>query len=74
MENLEFEITPDDILIIKADLKKECGPTRYDKSIRIASSEGNVLLWKDGQPHPRKIRLNLNIFRPLTANEKDICR
>jgi len=74
MENLEFHISDDDILTIRCDLKKECGFTRYGRSVRVASSGGNCVLWKDGQPHPKKIRVNLNLFRPLTANEKDICR
>lgn len=70
MDNLKLEITPDDILVMKVDLKKDVGPTRYGNSIRISSSQGNLQLWKDGQPHPRNIRVNLNVFRSLTEEDK----
>jgi hypothetical protein len=69
MENLEIEITPDDILIMKIDLKKDLSFTRRRRSVRISSTEGNCQLWRDGQPHPKKIRLNLNVFRSLTREE-----
>lgn len=70
MDNLELEITPDDILIMKVDLKRDVGLTRYRNSVRISSSAGNLQLWKDGRPHPRNIRVNLNVFRSLTKEDK----
>lgn len=70
MQNLDVEITSDDILIMKVDLKKESGFTQRNNSIRISSTEGNLQLWRDGQPHPRSVRVNLNVFRSLTDSER----
>jgi hypothetical protein len=68
MENCELEIQ-DNILILRVDLAKECGFTGAAKSVRIGSTAGNLQLWVDGKPHPDKIRVNLNVFRPLKPDE-----
>jgi hypothetical protein len=68
MENLEVSITDDDKLVLVVDLKREVGYTKYHRSIRIATSKGNINLWQDGKLRPEKF--NLNVFRSLTAKEK----
>ena len=70
MQNVELEITDDNQLILRVDLNQEAGFTRRFQSMRVATTEGNLQLWKDGQPHPKNIRVNLNIFRSLTEAEK----
>ncbi len=69
MDNMEFEVSPDDILTIRVDLKEELGPNKHG-TIMIASSRGNALIWKDGKPHPRKLKLNMSVFRSHSPNEK----
>jgi hypothetical protein len=70
MENIQIRITDENLLILTVDLNKECGPTQSRRSIRIASTEGNLALWKDGAPLPNNVRVNCNILRSLTAEEK----
>jgi hypothetical protein len=70
MQNVELEITEDNRLILTVNLNEEISFTTQNRSIRIASTEGNLQLWKDGQPHPKNIRVNLNVFRSLTEAEK----
>jgi len=70
MQNVELEITEDNRLILTVDLNQEVRYTARAQSMRIASTEGNLQLWKDGKPHPKNIRLNLNVFRSLTEAEK----
>lgn len=70
MENVELEITEDNRLILTVDLSQEVGFTRLAQSIRIASTGGNLQLWENGKPHPKNIRVNLNVFRSLTETEK----
>lgn len=71
MENLEMAIDADDILTIRIDLKRTLGLTKNRRNARICSSEGNIQLWKDAQPHPRKIKLNLNCFRAFSEDEAE---
>lgn len=70
MQNVKVKITRTNRLILTVDLTKEVGWTTQARSIRIATTEGNLQLWKDGKPHPKNIRLNLNVFRSLTEEEK----
>jgi hypothetical protein len=71
VQNIDLEITPSDILVIKVDLSQEISYTRSNRSIRIGSTEGNILLWHEGRPHPKGIKFNLNVFRNLTSGEKE---
>jgi len=68
MENLAVSITDDDKLVLVVDLKQEVGYTKYERSVCIASSRGNINVWQDGKLRPEKF--NLNVFRSLTAKEK----
>ncbi len=68
MENFEVSITDDDKLVLVVDLKREVGYTKYNRSVRIATSKGNINLWQDGKLRPEKF--NLNVFRSLTTKEK----
>jgi hypothetical protein len=70
MDNIELSLSDDDVLTIVVDVKKAIGWTKNRTSVRIASTQGNLQLWKDGRPHPERPRMNLNIFRPLTAAEE----
>lgn len=71
MQNVEVKITRNNRLVLTVDLNKETGWTTHARSIRIASTEGNLQLWKNGKPHPKGIRLNLNVFRSLTEAERE---
>jgi hypothetical protein len=69
MENVSVEITPDEILVLRVDLKQMAGLTNGGRNVRIASSLGNVPLpTKDGGLRPE--RFNLNVFRARSAKEK----
>ena len=70
MQNIEIQITPDDVLLLRVNLQENQGFTTSNRSVRVASTEGNILLWKDGKPHPLGVKLNLNVFRNFTAEEK----
>ncbi len=70
MQNVELQITDDNRLVLTVDLTKEVGWTRGQRSIRVASTEGNLQLWQDSKPHPKGIRVNLNVFRPATREER----
>jgi len=70
MNNLEIQIGDDDILIIKIDLSKGQYLTNSGRSVMIGTSGGNLLLWRDGKPDPRQIRVNCSVFRPLTSEER----
>jgi hypothetical protein len=71
MDNIELSLSDDDVLTIVVDLKRAIGWTKNRTSVRIASTQGNLQLWRDGKPHPQRIRVNLNVFRPLTRAEQD---
>jgi len=71
MENIAMTLEGD-ILIMKVDLSKDLHYTTNLRGVRIASTEGNLPIWQDGQPHPRAIRVNLNVWRPLTWKEKEV--
>ncbi len=69
MQNCEISIE-DNILTLKIDLDAEHGFTEHLRSVRVGSTEGNIQLWQDGKPHPKNIRVNCNVFRSLTKDEK----
>jgi len=71
MENIELSISDDDVLTLRVDLNKEVGLTGAMRSKRIATSGGNIVLWKDGKPLPNSLRFNLNVFRSLTDEEQE---
>ncbi len=56
--NIDLEIEGD-TLLIRVNLKETHGVTTSGKSIKIASSEGNVPL-----PGHEEIKLGLNIYTP----------
>lgn len=58
MQNIEMELSGS-ILTIKIDLSQEHGPSSTGKSIKVASTSGNVPLGVDG------IRIGINAFKPL---------
>ncbi|MEI7451195.1 MAG: hypothetical protein WCJ75_16415 [Desulfomonile sp.] len=70
MNNIELEITDDDVLVLRIDLKQEIQFTKSNRSIMIGSTQGNLLLWHEGRPDPRNIRVNCSVFRGLTIQEK----
>jgi len=70
MENIDMMLDGD-TLVLKIDLSKDLHCTAEYKSMRIASTEGNLPIWQDGKPHPKQIRVNLNVWRPLTWQEKE---
>lgn len=69
MQNIEVTVE-DNILHLKIDLGEEHGFTEALRSVRIGSTEGNIQLWVDGKPHPNNVRVNCNVFRGLTDEEK----
>jgi hypothetical protein len=70
MQNVEIQITDDNRLILTVDLSQQFGVTKGGASVRIGSSEGNCRLWVNGKPHPEGVFFNLNVCRPLTAEQK----
>lgn len=58
MQNIEMELNGS-VLTIKIDLSVECGPSSTGKSIKVASTSGNVPLGVDG------IKIGVNAFKPL---------
>ncbi len=70
MNNIEIEIGSDDVLVIKVDLSKAKYLTNSGRSVMIGTTGGNLLLWRDGKPDPRQIRVNCSVFRPLTIEER----
>ena len=70
MNNIEIDIGSDDILVLKIDLQKGQYVTSSGRSVMIGTTAGNLLLWRDGKPDPRQIRVNCSVFRPLTAEER----
>jgi len=69
MENIEMTLDGE-VLVLRVDLSKDQHCTTRNRSMRIASTEGNLPIWQDGRPHPKQIRVNLNVWRPLTWEEK----
>lgn len=70
MENVDLRIDGD-TLTIKVHLSRELAPSKSGRSLVIASTYGNVLLFgPDGKPHPKQLRLNLNLTRQWTSEEK----
>lgn len=70
MNNLDLQVLDDDTLILKIDLSKGQYLTNSGRSVMIGTSGGNLLLWQDGKPDPRQIRVNCSVFRPLTIEER----
>jgi hypothetical protein len=70
VHNIDLQVGDDDILVLKIDLSKGQYLTNSGRSVMIATSRGNLLLWRDGKPDPRQIRVNCSVFRPLTAEER----
>jgi len=69
MENVTLEISEDDVLTIRCDLKAAIRPSNSKRSLMIACTDGNLVVWKDGKPHPKGIKVNLSVFRPFTREE-----
>jgi len=70
MENLKLHIDEDEHLHIEIDLTQAMEFTKSCRNVRIASTAGNLTLWKDGAPHPFRVKLNLSCFRALLPEEK----
>ena len=70
MTNIGLEITDDDFLVLVINLNEGIQFTRSNRSIMIGSTQGNLLLWNNGKPDPRNIRVNCSVFRGLTVQEK----
>lgn len=68
MENMEFRITRTGKLIIEIDLNYRGEVTKSEKSEVVATSEGNLDLWRNGQP--TGIKLNLSCYKPLSRGEQ----
>jgi len=71
MKNIRLKVTKSNKLVLIVDLAQEGDYTRRFRSRQIASSEGNVLLWIGGLPHPESARFNLNVFRSLRPEENE---
>jgi len=56
MKNVQMTVEGN-ILTIKVDLSKECGPSASGKTIIIASTEGNVAVPE------REEKVGLNVYR-----------
>ena len=69
MENVKISIEGNR-LSIEIDLEHQGSFTRQFKSRRIATTGGNLHLWRDGEPLPDNTRLNLNLVRSLREDER----
>ena len=56
MKNVEMTVEGN-ILIIKVDLTKDFGPSKSGKTIKVASTEGNVAVPE------RDEKIGLNVYR-----------
>jgi len=70
MENLKLHIDENEHLQIEIDLTRAIEFTKSCRNVKIASTGGNLTLWKDGAPHPFRVKLNLSCFRALLPEEK----
>ena len=70
MNNIELEVSDDNVLVVRIDLKKGNYVTNSGRSVMIGTTGGNLLLWRDGKPDPLQIRINCNVFRPFTTDER----
>lgn len=59
MENVQMKVEGDK-LYIEVDLKQRGGKSGSGKTVRVASTEGNVSL----EGHP-EIKVGLNVFTPV---------
>jgi hypothetical protein len=59
-----------ELLVIRVDLRQEQGFTRTGGNIQIGSSCGNFVIWQDGKPHPKGVKINATCFRMLSPEEK----
>lgn len=71
MQNLEWQITEDEKLIITIDLKQTRGFTEKYQSVRIATSNGPISITHiNGKPDERRIRWFFNMHRPFLNDEE----
>ena len=61
--NISYEVNKQNKLIIEIDLKQEFGLSKSQKTIRIASSEGNKRMY-DEKNEPFMIGLNCYKYPP----------
>ena len=58
VKNLDMSVAGN-ILTIKIDLSKDCGPSKSGKTTLIATTEGNIDV-QEGRPE----KIGLNVYRP----------
>jgi len=61
MENIEFEVQGDQLVIV-VDLSQEQGKSASGKSMIIATTGGNISV-----PGHEDVKIGLNIYRPVSA-------
>jgi len=61
MENIEFEVQGDQLMIV-IDLSQEQGESASGKSVIIATTGGNVSV-----PGHEAVKIGLNVYRPVAA-------
>lgn len=71
--NIKFR-RKENLLIMTVDLSKSLWVSSKGKSqnITIATSGGKLDLWDRGQPDPNGVQVNINVFRPMTFEEKQM--
>jgi len=57
MKNVEMRVEGN-VLTIKVDLSKSCGPSSSGKTIIIATTEGNVSV-----PEHENVKVGLNVYK-----------
>jgi len=67
--NVWYDISPDDIMTIKIDLKKRIGRTKKDTGAQIASTKGLIRITQDGTVRPEYMTLNVSISDPEPISE-----
>lgn len=70
MKNIDLNID-NNILTIRIDLSKENGFTGSRRGFCVASTGGNLQLWRDGKPLPHFINVNCFKRRPKEEWQKD---
>lgn len=58
--NVQYEITKENKLLIEVDLNQDNGPSQSGKTIRIASSNGNVRIYNSKN---EEVVFGLNVYR-----------
>jgi len=67
--NVWYDISPDDVMTIKVDLKKRIGRTKSGNGASIASTKGLIRLVQNGSIRPEYMTINVSVSDPEPISE-----